>query len=82
MRPVAIGNLTAESAEDAENRLEKAENGLFTVHFFFSSAISACSKLDPQISMRNINREVEKVEKGKKKKEKPWYFLFLSQILQ
>jgi hypothetical protein len=40
------------------------------------------SKLDPQISMRNINREVEKVEKGKKKKEKPWYFLLLSQILQ
>jgi hypothetical protein len=40
------------------------------------------SKLDPQISMRNINREVEKVEKGKKKKEKPWYFMFLSQILQ
>ncbi|MDR1932891.1 MAG: ATP-binding cassette domain-containing protein, partial [Spirochaetales bacterium] len=27
------------------------------------------AKLDPQISMRNINREVEKVEKGKKKKE-------------
>jgi hypothetical protein len=37
------------------------------------------TKLDPQVSMRNINREVEK---GKKKKEKPWYFLFLSQILQ
>ncbi|MDR1949274.1 MAG: hypothetical protein LBQ38_07780 [Spirochaetaceae bacterium] len=24
-------------------------------------------KLDPQISIKNINREVEKVEKGKKK---------------
>jgi hypothetical protein len=63
-----------ENCRFASKKREKSEKTI--------KSANPWAKLDPQISMRNINREVEKVEKGKKKKEKPWYFLFLSQILQ